>query len=60
MSTCTAHKYDRKYVINLHDCKSMRTHWIALYVNGNNVTYSDSFGVYSFGIYSKRNLKSNR
>ena len=23
----------------------MRTHWVALYVNNNNVTYFDSFGV---------------
>ena len=32
-------------VINLDDHKSIRTHWIALYVNGNNITYFDSFGV---------------
>ena len=32
-------------MINLDDCKSIRTHWIALYVNGNNITYFDSFGV---------------
>ena len=26
-------------------CVSTGTHWIALYVNDNNVTYFDSFGV---------------
>ena len=25
--------------------KSIGTHWIALHVNGNNLTYFDSFGV---------------
>ena len=33
------------YVINLDVYKSIGTHWIALYVNGNNVIYFDSFGV---------------
>ena len=33
------------YVINLDEFKSIGTHWIALYVNGNNATYFDSFGV---------------
>ena len=36
---------DRTYVINLDEHESIRTHWIALYVNDNNVTYFDSFGV---------------
>ena len=27
---------DGTYVINLDEFKSMKTHWIALYVNGNN------------------------
>ena len=31
--------------INLDDFKSIGTHWIALYVNIENVTYFDSFGV---------------
>ena len=35
---------DVVYVINLDEYESIRTHWIALYVN-NNVTYFDSFGV---------------
>ena len=33
------------YVRNLDEYKAIGTHWIALYVNGNNVTYFDSFGV---------------
>ena len=36
---------DGEYVINLDDYKSIGTHWIALYVNNNNVTYFNSFGV---------------
>ena len=36
---------DGTYVINLDEYESIRTHWIALYVNDNNVTYFDSFGV---------------
>ena len=42
---------DGTYVINLDDFKSIRTHWIALHVNGNNgrasydAIYFDSFGV---------------
>ena len=36
---------DRIYVRNLDDFKSRGTHWIALYVNGNNVIHFDNFGV---------------
>ena len=36
---------DRIYVTNLDESKSMGTHWIALYMNFNNVKYFDSFGV---------------
>ena len=41
---------DGAYVINLDEYKSIKTHWIALYVNSNNgsasgdATYFDSFG----------------
>ena len=31
-------------VINLDDYESIGTHWITLYVNGDNATYFDSFG----------------
>ena len=36
---------DFAYIINPDEYESVRTHWIALYVNDNNVTYFDSFGV---------------
>ena len=33
------------YVINLDEYHDIGTHWVALYVNNNIVTYFDSFGV---------------
>ena len=36
---------DGAYIINLDEYESMGTHWIALFVNDNNVTYFDNFGV---------------
>ena len=36
---------DGSYVINLDEYKSIGTHWIPFYVNGDNVTCFDSFGV---------------
>ena len=36
---------DEAHIINLDEYKSIGTHWIVLYVNDNNVTYFDSFGV---------------
>ena len=36
---------DGAYKINLDEYESTGTHWIALYVNDNNVTYFDRFGV---------------
>ena len=36
---------DWAYIINLDEFESIRTHWIALYVNAENITYFDSFGV---------------
>ena len=36
---------DWAYVINFDEYKSIGTHWIALYVNDNNIIYFDSFGV---------------
>ena len=33
------------YVININEYSDIRTHWIALYVRNNNVTYFDIFGV---------------
>ena len=34
---------DGTYVTNLDEYSNIRTHWIALYVQKNNVTYFDSF-----------------
>ena len=36
---------DGTYVINLDGYKPAGTYWIALYMNGNNLTYFESFGV---------------
>ena len=36
---------DGAYVINLDEYSDIGTHWIALYVNNNDITYFDSFGV---------------
>ena len=33
------------YVINLDEYRDFGTHWVALYVNNETVTYFDSFGV---------------
>ena len=38
-------KKDGAHIVNLDVFKSIRTHYIALYVNGNNIIYFDSFGV---------------
>ena len=35
---------DGAYVINLDEYSDIGTHWVALYVNNNDVTYFDSFG----------------
>ena len=36
---------DEAYVINLDEFRSIGTHWIALYLNANNIVYFESFGV---------------
>ena len=43
------------YILNLDEYKSIATHWIDLDVYDNTVTYFDSFGVWYFWTYSKRN-----
>ena len=35
---------DRTYIINFDEYSDIGTHWIALYVQNNDVTYSDYFG----------------
>ena len=36
---------DGAYVINLDEYSDIGTHWIGLYVQNNDITYFDSFGV---------------
>ena len=36
---------DEAYILNLDEYESIGTHWIVFYVNYNNLTYFDSFGV---------------
>ena len=36
---------DGTYIINLDEYSDIGTHWFALYVQNNDVTYFDSFGV---------------
>ena len=36
---------DGAYVINLAECSDIGTHWVALCVHNNDVTYFGSFGV---------------
>ena len=36
---------DGAYVINLDECSDIGTHWIALCLKNNDITYFDSFGV---------------
>ena len=45
VSTSAVHIKDEAYVINVDEYKSIGTHWIVLYVNGDNAIYFDSFGV---------------
>ena len=33
------------YAINLDECKSIGTHWIPLYLNGDTTAYFDSCGI---------------
>ena len=45
---------DGAYVINLDQYESIGTHWMALYVNGNNIIYFDSFEVENIPIEIKK------
>ena len=36
---------DGTYIINLDEYSDIGTHWVALWVDNNDVTYFDSFGV---------------
>ena len=55
---------DVAYVINLDEYSDIGTHWIALYVKNNNVTYFDSFGVEHIpkeikAFIGNKNIKTN-
>ena len=55
---------DGPNVINLDECSDIGTHWVALYVQNNNVTYFDSFGVEHIPkeiikFIENRNIKTN-
>ena len=55
---------DGAYVINLDEYSDIGTHWIALYVKNNVVTYFDSFGVEHIPkeiikLIKNRNIKTN-
>ena len=55
---------DGAYVINLDEYSDIGTHWVALYVQNNDVTYFDSFGVEHIPkeirtFISNKNIKTN-
>ena len=55
---------DGAYVINLDEYSDIETHWVALYVNTNDVTYFDSFGVEHIpkeikAFINNKNIKTN-
>ena len=55
---------DGAYVINLDEYSDIRTHWVALYVMNNDVTYFDSFCVEHIPketrtFINNRNIKTN-
>ena len=55
---------DGVYVINLDKHSDIGTHWVALWINNNNVTYFDSFGVEHIPkeiikFIENRNIKTN-
>ena len=55
---------DVAYVINLDEYSDIDTHWVALWVNNNSVTYFDSFGVEHIPkeiikFIENRNIKTN-
>ena len=51
---------DGAYVINLDEFKSIGTHWIALYVNANNILYFDSFAVEHIPEEIKKFIEKNK
>ena len=51
---------DGAYVINLYEYSDIGTHWVALWVNINNVTCFDSFGVEHLPKKIKAFIKNRR
>ena len=55
---------DGAYIINLDEYSDIGTHWVALYVQNNDVTYFDSFGVEHISkeiktFITNKNIKTN-
>ena len=55
---------DGAYIINLDEYSDIGTHWVALYIQNNDVTYFDSFGVEYIPkeirtFISNKNIKTN-
>ena len=55
---------DGAYVINLDEYSNIGTHWVALYIHNNDVTYFDSFGVEHIpkeikAFINNKNIKTN-
>ena len=55
---------DGAYIINLDEYSDIGTHWVALYVQNNDVTYFNSFGVEHIPkeiktFISSKNIKAN-
>ena len=55
---------DGAYVINLDEYSDIETHWVTLFVQNNNVTYFDSFGLEHISkdiktFISNKNIKTN-
>ena len=48
---------NRKCIISLDGYESIKTDWIALYVNAKNITYFDSFGVENIPKEIRNSLK---
>ena len=49
---------NKAYVINEYE--SIETHWIALFVNGNNIIHFDSYGVYHIPIKKTKKFIVNK
>ena len=50
---------DGANIINLDEYSDIGTHWVVLWVNNNNVTYFDPFGVEIKKFINNENIKTN-